>query len=124
MNIRVSVEPDSDAWRGQISLEDNGLTAEEQKSLVAYSTFVIDAGSAFDGADLSDAALVDISFSLTENLVALPDNFPVIEVFTGEDADKKAAVWVQIVQARITEALVAWLALSETWERNTVHTIP
>lgn len=124
MNIRVNVEPDDAAWRGQISLEPEGMTDEEQKSLCAHGVFEVEAGLVFDGSELEDPALADVYYTLEARSVGLPDNFPVIEVFTGSDADRKAAVWTQTVQQRIIDALVIWLALPETWESNTIHTIP
>ena len=124
MNIRVNVEPADAAWRSQISLEPDGMTDEEQKSLAAHGVFVVELGLEFVGDELPDPALADVNYTLESRLAGLPENFPVIEVFIGSDADRKAAVWAQTVQQRIIDALAIWLALPETWESNTVHTIP
>ena len=129
MNIRVRVTEDSGIWRGQISLEPGGLTAAETASLAAHGPFTVDAGGSFDGDGLDDVSLHGITFELEENAVQLPDKFPVIQEFDAWDSldvemGPRAAIWAERMRERIEETLVAWLDLSEAWERDTLHTLP
>jgi hypothetical protein len=129
MNIRLLVTSDQGVWRAQLSLEPGGMTRTELSSLQAHGPFQVQAGGYFTGDTLADDALAGIEFSLTPRTVELPSEFPIIEEFYALDSldvemGPRAVVWAETLLARVTEDLVAWLDLSETWACDTVHTIP
>jgi len=129
MNIRITVTKDGGTWRAQLLLEPGGLTAAEAASLAAHGPFELDAGGSFSGTGLDDETLTGITYELDENLVLIPDELPLVQEFDpidslDDETGQRAAIWGHRMLERVTAGLTSWLALSEVWERDSVHTIP
>lgn len=122
MNLRISVVPNNLSWHANIALE-GALTPAEQAARSAFGPCIVQAGGDFDGSALG-GTYPAVTFTLDEREAGLPDGLPVDEVFTGEDAGEKAAVWAQSMLVRCNDAVALWLANSQEWRRETLHTIP
>ena len=129
MNVRLLVDMDGGVWRTQLSLESGGMTHREQHHLAEHGPFSVDIGGHFSGDDVDDVTLMGIEFDLDPDSATVPADFPLVQEFAPLDSldvemGPRAAIWGEIMLSRLTDALTAWLEIGESWERDTVHTIP
>ena len=133
MNLRITVSRHAGTWRAQLDLACQGLTAEEEESLLAHGPCEVDVGGLFSGAGMFDGELGELTdsveFELEDEILLLPTGLPYVREFDPLDSldtetGPRAAIWAETMRERTRVALTSWLALSEIFERDTLHTLP